>query len=225
VGGSRQQASRAASDSLAYDLRMPAYQFRAAFRSSDNNQLQDEVNVLHFEVAKLTSPFDAADAANEIDTRLGTEYRAMMVDFATWHDLTVTNVTPGEASPTVHVKTKEVAGTRAGSDGKLDAGLCAVISLNTGIAKRYARGRIFAPPAFVSSAVAEKGTWSTSNAYWTALQAFATKMTSAWTAGDDTFVPIVFSTRRVAQAATPYSFQVTGARVSPDQHFLRSRSR
>lgn len=206
---------------------MPEYLARVAFRSqgAGAGPAQLSVNIIHVVAAQLTSPFDASTIASDIDTQMGTQYRACLADYFTWHDLTVTDVTPSAPTLAQHVLSKEVAGTRSGTDNDLSYGLCAVIALKTGIAARYARGRVFAPPAGVSSSVDSNGIWKTSNAYWTNCNAWAAKLQTGWTAGDTDYAPAVFSPTRVARSEDPSYWSIESAVVRPQQHFLRSRTR
>lgn len=201
---------------------MPEYTLRAAYRSQINRG-PICVNVLHFTAAQLTSPFDPATTATDIDARFTTLYRAMLTTVDVLLDLTVTQVGMEPADPLQSVLVKNVAGTRATGDGFLDAAACALITESSATPKRYARGRMFCPPALNSTALAAGGTWAPANAYWVACVAFAAQLHSTWTVGANSYTPIVWSETRHRGGFTPDHFAITGATVKNVQHWLRSR--
>lgn len=180
------------------------------------------VNGIHFEVAKLSSPFDPSDAADEVSTKLTTAYKAMLGTGDTLHDLTVTQVGVAPADVVQHVKTLEVAGTRTLVNNALEDAVCAVISLKTGTPKRFARGRLFAPPCLDSDKLNNGGVFLISGSYLINVKAFAALLTAAWTAGDDTFAPIVWSELQYQRAATAV-FPISAYACDGRQHWLRSR--
>jgi hypothetical protein len=202
---------------------MPEFHARVAFRSQLNRG-PICVNVMHFSAAQLTSPFDPTTTATDIDARLTTEYRAMLTTVDTLLDITVTDMGDDPGGPLQYVLVKNVAGTRPTGDGFLDAAECAMISLSTAVPKRYARGRLFCPPAFNSTALAAGGTFAPANAYWLACVAFAAKLHSSWTVGANTYTPGIWSQTRFAGGFTPFFFATTGAIVKNQQHWLRSRA-
>ncbi len=200
---------------------MPVYYFRAAYRSSTFEGI-DVVNGFHFAEAKLSSPFDPVDAANEIDTKLTTAYKAMLTTGDTVHDLTVTQVGVPDTDVVQSVKSLEVLGTRAAGSRTLDPALCMVSRLTTATPKRFARGRFWAPPAMDSAQTVAPGSWTTGT-YRTNVNTFATLLTATWTAGSDDFTPIIWSDIQF-QRGEDFAFPITGKGSDLKQHFLRSRS-
>lgn len=202
---------------------MPEYIVRSAYRGVWSATSQDVVNVFHHLVAQLSSPFDPTAAADAIDARLTPLYKAVWPVGSIIHDLTVTDVTRGELAPKSHVKSIELAGTRAVTDTKLNPGLCNVMRLKTGIAKRYARGHAFLPPILATTQLATDGTTG-GQTYSTAAIAFATQFKGGWTAGGTDYAPVVFSRTKWLTPAEDYFFALQDAVADTKVHWLRSRS-
>ena len=202
---------------------MPAHYLRCAYRSTISSNGADCVNVFHIEADPLSDPLNYASAASDISTWLTTLYRAVLNTGTILHTLTVTEETYPSAPTGQGVASIEAAGTRTVSDSLLSPGLMAILHLSTATPKRYARGHLAMPPAIGSSALASNGGWATANAYYTAITAFGSGLTSGHTAGSTSYTPIIFSRTRAKQSLSPFVFPVTGTRIQPDQYFLRSR--
>jgi hypothetical protein len=146
----------------------------------------------------------------------------MLTTGDTVHDLTVTEVGVPPADVVQAVKQIEVLGTRAAGSRTLDPALCMVVSLKTGTPKRFARGRMFAPPCMDDAQTVAPGAWSTGT-YRTNVNTFAALLTASWTAGDDSFTPIIYSQIQVDRAED-FAFPITARASDNKQHWLRSRS-
>lgn len=206
---------------------MPLYDLRAAFRSVNyGNPLAGTiiVNTVHFQLAALTSGQDPNTLANEIYSRFGTAYRGVLGDNDKLLDLTVTYEPTSTEYPSQGVKNVNANGTRSIGDAILSAGLCQLLTLKTDTPKRYARGRLFLPPAYVDAAADANGTWKTSNAYWTTATTLAALMIASWTTGDNTYTPVIYSQRQRALGESDPSYPITSYVQQPAQHFLRSRT-
>lgn len=202
---------------------MPAYLVRAAFRSKHTASGALCLNVLHFELDAFTSPPDYQRAAVDIDAWLGQKWRDMNPSTYTVADLTVTSVDiPGEplGQGTVFYN---FAGSRTVADEDLSKGLCAVANLVTGVPKRWARGRLFAPPALASINASAGGNWNAVDTYLINNLAFYTALLSPHTVGNNTYTTSVFSPTQLALGnAKPWN-PVLGISSDGKQHFLRSR--
>lgn len=203
---------------------MPEYVVRASYRSTLNPTGQAIVNTFHIVDAQLTSGDDITDVTNDIDTWLTTAYKNVLTDSCTLHDLTVQYEEAPSHPVAQHVKSLEVAGTRAQADAKESPALCQVLALKTTVPKRYARGRSFMPPGLVAASVAEGGTWATANAYWTTVTSFVTALMAGHSGTNNTYAPCVFSKSQLAKGETPFYFLVTAVGRRNHQYFLRSRS-
>jgi hypothetical protein len=82
---------------------------------------------------------------------------------------------------------------------------------------------MFSPPALSSSTLGPAGTWSNAGPYAVAVDAWAAKYASPFSASSTDYAPEVFSRTRAKLGLDPFAFLVTGAVRKQDQHFLRSR--
>lgn len=203
---------------------MPAYHARAAFEAEHVADGTLITNVFHFEVDTLSSPPNWDSIANDIGVWLGTLYTSIL----TTHERLVQIVVSDENYPgSTHgqgVSVSGVTGARTVADQGLSPGLCAVASWKTSVAKRYARGRTFMPPALGTATCDPAGTWLTTNAYFTACQALVTALVAGHAAGSTSYVFEIFSKHQEALGLTPFSFPVKTGVLSQKQHFLRSRT-
>lgn len=202
---------------------MPAYNARCVYRSTLGAGGVLIVNTFHLEVDTLSSPPNWTSVATDVDTWLTTLYRAMCGTNMTIQDLTVTDETYPGSTLGQGLHNIALAGTRTVADSDLGFGLCQVVSLKSAVTKRYARGRMFLPPAQASATAAGSGLWATGNAYWTAATAFFNALLAGHTAGSTTYSPIIFSKSQLNKSLTPYTFTVTAYTQNPHQLYLRSR--
>jgi hypothetical protein len=202
---------------------VPAFLVRAAFRSNHTTLGALCVNVIHVEVDAFTSPPDYTKIANDIDAWLGLAYRNTVPDKYTVQDLTVTGVELQQQVLGQAVKVYGTAGLHPAADQILSRGLCLVGSLKTATPKRYARGRIFMPPALQESMAAEGGAWNPGGTYALQCGAFFTAALQPHANGNDTYSLAVFSRiRLLAGDSKPY-YTVLGITTDHLQHYLRSR--
>ena len=205
---------------------MPAYDIRATFRSSvpaGDFAKTLFVNVIHFQLAALSSVSNWSNIANEIMTAYGTEYRNVLTDSMTMHDITVTTEEAPGGTPSQGVHSVELAGTRSQADASLGPSQCILLSAKTNTPKRYARGHIFLPPGLNASSVTSHGTWSSSNAYWTTATALKNKLASSQNVGDNTYTYEIYSKTQRSKGFTPFAFPVTTILQDPTVHVLRRR--
>lgn len=202
---------------------MPAYNARVALESHDLGMGALTVNVLHLEVDTLTSPPNWQSIADDIGAWLAVPYQNLLSQADQFDQIVVTDENYPGSTFGQGVHPVALNGTRTTGDGKLGRGLCALVSLKTAVAKRYARGHMFAPPAWDSTSLSAGGTIALSSAYHVTLEAFRAAWAAGHTAGSTSYVPIVFSRTRVQQAATPFTFPVRTMTIDTKQHYLRSR--
>lgn len=202
---------------------MPAYLVRAAFRSHHTVDLALAVNVIHVELDAFTSPPDYHQAAVDIDAWLGQAWRNMVSTSYTVDDLTVTSVDiPGQPLGQGLV-TYGLPGARTTADEDLSKGLCRVSTLKSAVPKRYARGRIFYPPALALSNASTGGGWSNASNYNATTGAFLTALLAPHNAGNNTYSAAVYSRTQHAQGNAKPWYTIIGASTDNKQHFLRSR--
>jgi hypothetical protein len=195
-----------------------------AFNSSRPDTGLLVVNVLHLEVDTLADPPNWPSVATDVATWLGTDYLAMLPTSFVWHNLTVTAEDYPGSLFGQGIVSSEVPGNRTVADNRLDPAVCAVISWKTAVAKRYARGHMFCPPAITEGALGDDATWAPANPYFPACTAFANLFASGHSVASTSYAPIVFSRTRVALNQSPYFFPIVGHSVGAKQHWLRSRS-
>ena len=203
---------------------MPEYVVRASFRSHLEPSLQEFVNVYHFVDAQLSSGNQIDDVASEIDTQLRAVYKGLLTDSCVLDDLTVEYVTAPDFPEGQAVIAIAEPGLRSQPDQDLSTGLCAVISLKTGVPHRYAQGRSFLPPGIVNSSAGNLGTWAASDDYWLAVLNWAQLSNFNWSSGDRDYALCVASMKRLALVQDPWYFPVTAIQHRNVQHFLRSRA-
>src|SRR5215471_9663138 len=153
------------------------------------------------EVDTLTSPPNWASIASDINTWLGQLWAACATASDTLTDITVTDENYPGSTHGQGVHAVGIPGARPLTDSSLSVALCAVGSFKTAVARRYARGHMFFPPAMVSGAAGSNGTWSQTNPYWTACQAFLSSYAAGHTVGSTSYVAEIFSRTKVAEAA------------------------
>lgn len=203
---------------------MPEYHARVAFNGHEGSTGRLVVNVVHVEVAVLTSPPNWNSVATDIYAWLGNLWANILPTFYTFDELVVTDENyPGSTfGQGIHVV--GTPGTRTLSDTKLDPAMCAVASWKTAVAKRYARGHTFFAPCLTSTDTATSGLFTVAGGYMTACKAFADAYTAGHVVGSTDYAPAIFSKHEEALGHTPYWFPIAGYSLSPKQHWLRSRS-
>lgn len=165
-----------------------------------------------------------SQVADAVDTALTTAFRALMAVGETFVDIYVVDLGV-TAPPSQFVKSKNLAGTRSTPDAKEGQGLCPVLSLQTNVASRSARGWMFLPN-IISSDQVNAGFILTAGSLWTALGTFGSALVglAGDSAGPGTVDPGVWSQRRFDQALSPYFFPLTATLRRQKVHWLRSRS-
>jgi hypothetical protein len=205
---------------------MPAQYFRAAFRSTAGGTGTLIVNVLHYELDSLTSGVSFADVAADVAGHLQAPYLALLSSDNTLNDITCTVEDYVGAVPAQGLHTVNLPGTRTPGDHHCSTALCGIARWVTATPKRYARGHMFCPPVENSTDLGINNGFNTAGgAYWAAMNAFATAYSQAFTVGNSTYSPIIFSRTRGKPAANlvPYVFPIVAVQVPNVQHFLRSR--
>lgn len=203
---------------------MPAHHVRIALEASNIATNALIICVLHAEVDTLTDPPNWATVAVDVDAWLSQVWLNVLSVADRYNQVVVTDENyPGSThGQGVHVSGSP--GTRTLSDTSLDPALCQVLSWKTAVAKRYARGHNFMPPAYSSATSTTGGTWNGANAYFGACGAFGNKYLAGSVAGSTSYIPEVFSKHLVATGVTPFANKVTGFQNGSHQHWLRSRS-
>lgn len=196
---------------------------RVAFRSTQNSTGALVVNVFHVEAAVFTDPPDYAQIADDMGTWLGGLYTTALHTNYTLADITVTEETYPGAMVGQGISVRGSAGGRSGSANDLDVGLCQILQLKTATPKRYARGRLFMPPALDSTQCTPPGRWATASTMHIANTAFGAALLSGHSTTDVDYAPIIFSRTQVLKNLTPFQFPVTAVVATNVQHMLRSR--
>lgn len=181
------------------------------------------VNTFHVELDALSSVSNWSNIANEIHTGVGTEYLNHLPNTIIWDDISVQTEPIKDPGSQVGVHTVSATGTRNVLDANLAYGLCILAAVKTDTPKRYARGRMFMPPAVSEAATSDQGVWNVGNAYWTTANTFLNKLKTGFTVGDNSYQWVIYSRRREQLGASPVTFPVTAYQMRSQQHFLRSR--
>lgn len=203
---------------------MPAYHARIALEAHNKATNALIICVLHVEVDTLASPPNWGSIATDVDAWLSQHWQNMLSTADRYDQCVVTDENyPGSThGQGVHVS--GVDGTRTLTDTSLRPAVCGVVSWKTAVAKRYARGHNFLPPAYSSQSSAANGGWQGANAYYTSMIDFCSTFAGGHTAGSTSYVPEVFSKHLVTTGVTPFSNKITGFNVDGYQHWLRSRN-
>lgn len=203
---------------------MPAYHGRVAFEASNASDGTLITNVFHLEVDTLSSPPDWNSIANDIGVWLGTLYTNMLSNNCRLDQIVVTDENYPGSTHGQGVSVSGVTGARNVADHKVSAGTCALVSFKTAVAKRYARGHAFLPPAYEAAALGAEGTWGTGDQYWVSCENFVNSFKAGHAAGSTSYTPEIFSRHMVQTGQTPFSFAIRSATLAAKQHFLRSRT-
>lgn len=202
---------------------------------SHEADLQQTSNTFHIFNPSAGAPPDVTELttlATQLASQLTTVYRAMLVTTATLDDIVCKSVNlpggsdiPGEATSTINQ-----AGTRTIAGTAMPKALCALVALRVPAATRRFRGHMFMPPAFNSGSVAGNNL-DTSNAYYTAVVAYAAELAkgtptgAGWTGSSLSHYQLVVYSPTQAAAALPYTGLVQAVVVRLHVSFLRSRER
>lgn len=202
---------------------------------SHEADLQQTSNTFHIFNPSAGAPPDVTElttVATQLVTQFATLYRAMIVTTGTLDEIVCKSVNlpggsdiPGEATATVNA-----AGTRTIAGTALPKALSGLIALRVPAATRRFRGHMFMPPIFNSGGVAGNNL-DTSNAYYTAVVAYAAELAkgtptgSGWTGSSLSHYQLVVYSPTQAAAALPYTGLVQTAVVRLHVSFLRSRER
>jgi len=139
---------------------------------------------------------------------------------------------PNDASDLVVEVQRSInaAGTLAGGGDVPPTGLTSTLTLQTLFTSRRARGRLFNPPP-ISSASLSGGSFVTSNAYWTAIQAWRTALltlvSGAGHVGSGAMSDAdlcVYSRTQWLATGEDYLAPVISIRANTQVHYLRSRA-
>lgn len=203
---------------------MPAYHVRIALEAHNATSNALIINVLHAEVDTLTSPPNWASVATDVNTWLGTEWHNVLATDDTYDQVVVTDEKYPGSTFGQGVHTVGLIGARSLGDRTLSPAICGVGSWKTAVAKRYARGHSFFPPAYAGSSLTTGGSWNLSGPYWAAMLAFGAKYIAGFTVGSTSYIPEVFSKHLVTLGQTPFSNKITGWSLDGKSHWLRSRN-
>lgn len=194
------------------------------------------LNTLYLSRVGSGSPPSLTDLTNlitDLDTWLGTQYRAVLttadtlVEYRAYQVADPTNPSP----PLETVLPKNVVGTRTVSSDPSPQSLCTIISLKTPNASRRFRGHMFLPPAKDASALLNDG-YKGSQAYWVAVSALNVKyqagcgVSPTWTGSTlSSWTLSVYSNTAALQSAPSVAICSTTAINSARANWLRSRER
>jgi len=202
---------------------MPAYPVRVSFQSHNNATGALIVNVFNYEVDWLIDPIDYGKVAKDVHDQFAGPYVSLLSSLDTWDQVVarqweVPGVAPGEGSFPV-----ATLGARAVAQQDLAPACCALISLKTATPKRYARGHVFAPPAYTTAVTAPPSRWNPTGPYFTKVVDVASAYQLGFSTGNAAYKPIVFSYTRLKLKEPPYQFDVVSAAAKNEQHWLRKR--
>jgi hypothetical protein len=176
-----------------------------------------------------TSPASADQVRDALDTALTTKYKAIMPSDATVQGLAIVEeVDPaGTAVPQSSYKSINAAGSRTPTSLNLSPAVCILVSIKTNAAVRSGHGRMWMPPALGHDTIQAPNTWTTSNAYYTAVTAFMNELNSNHTISvgltNGHLATVIYSRTRRERGDSNYYFDMTGYAIRSDQRFLRSR--
>jgi len=203
---------------------MPAYNARVAFNAHNSSSGALITNVVHVEVDTLSSPPNWGSIAGDINTWLGTQWRNILTTHDVFDSIVVTDEDYPGSTLGQGVVSLAAVGTRTTSDTDLSPGLCAIGTFKSSVAKRYARGHVFFPPAYNSGEMIAGGLWSFTSSYTIACAAWHDQYRAGHTSGSSGYVPIIYSRTRQKRGESPFTFPIVAGIVRQGQFFLRSRT-
>jgi hypothetical protein len=186
-------------------------------------------NSLHFvsQPGALEDDPSAEAVLNKVDDALSAAYYDCQSVEWNSETIVVSECLPSSSSdiPAGHVK--DVTGT-SGPHGSgthhLPEALCAIISLQTGVPRRWARGYIALPSIVGSDFLDTDGQWSGS--YATSLATFAALLDDDYDFGGTfpvSLIPVVYSRTRHNLGLDPHFAQVQAGVVKDSPRWRRSR--
>lgn len=215
---------------------MAAFNGQASLQFLSHTAVAQTVsNTFHVANSGAGSPpdFDALLAlATQAAAQFATTYKALMPAASTW-DTVVAKQVIDPTTTTVALEATyavDAVGTRAIAGSGVPNSLCGVLALKTPNASRRFRGHLMLPPAIDGDAM-NGNNWVTSNAYYTAMVAFAAEMAkgtpdgAGWTGSELSNYGLVIYSRTAALAAEPSVANVQTLVVRPKIAWLRSRER
>lgn len=187
-------------------------------------------NSLHFVSQPTTGLADvsADELRLAVDDALTEAYLACVPSDITLHEHVASQILPPLSTdiPEGAIRTFEGAsGTLTAGTEALPKGLVGIMSLQTGVARRWARGYM-ALPGSLNSAHLDDGNWS--GAYSDACLAFAALLDDDYEAGDDdsvSIIPVVYSRKRALTLGIDNAWAQVQAGVFREKpHWRRSRT-
>lgn len=199
--------------------------YRCTFRCSyaDGTLVEPSLHYLT-DVALAGSEPDPDDIASGLWSALGTEFLGVLTNQVTVNDVVASEcVIP----PAIGVQGSHhvgSVGTGFGAQTELPRALVPLISLNTGIASKSARGHIFLCSPGYKENLATGGIWASSAQGF--FNTLATQLDDSYDLGTVSVThvnPVVYSRTRHVRGQDPHHFRVTGATAQTHPHWLRSR--
>lgn len=168
----------------------------------------------------------------DIDTWFLSTYEATLTTADTFVGWTCSQIVfPANAGPYDEITLpKNVAGAISAGRNCPES-LCAVISFKSIIAKRYARGHIFAPPLQDKADLSTPRVFGTGTPYMTRINALAAKYaagawpTPTWTGSQLSGWNMAIYSKQQDKIAGPAVSDVASALATTQVHWLRSRER
>lgn len=170
--------------------------------------------------------------ATDIKAWFDTTYRAMMTTADTWQSIKVSQVIfpTGSGPYGEQLLVVNEAGTVSSSKSCPES-VCGLISLKTNVAKKYARGHLFLPPAWDKADLGAPRVWGTGAVYKTNGIALAAKFaagcgpTPTWTGTQLSGWTLAIYSKQQDKVAGPAVTDCAGAIFSNTVRWLRSRER
>jgi hypothetical protein len=200
---------------------------------NDGQIVSNTIHLQHGGTSGVPDLPTMAALASDLDAYLGATYRGIgNVDYVQ-DSVVVKNVSDKVSKDILgeQVHPVNLPGTRPKAGTGLPNAVCGLLALKSFAASRNFRGHLFMHPCISSSAVNYKQL-SQTDAYWTALGAFAGKLddgcanpTPTWTGSElHNWGLVIFSQKR-ATAGDPFAAACVSVVVRQSVHFLRSRDR
>lgn len=192
-------------------------------------------NTFHLSNPSAGSPPDFDEltgVANDLDTWLTTQYRAIAVTTWTFDSIVCRNVTD-PANPVVTQEAQKSigsAGTKNVSGSAVPQALSPLLFFQTPNASRRFRGHLFLPP-IVNAADVSGNVLNTGTAYYTTLQAFRDKLRAGiatsrtWTGSHLSNYNLVLYSKVAAQQGLASVANVQTVGIRNPVAFLRSRQK
>ena len=201
--------------------------YKATFMCHDGGGILYEPG-LHYQtdLSAGGSEPDPDDVANKIWELVGINFQQCTAAAIICDELVVTEQVLPPAIGVGGAHTVAAPGLLPNGDVKLPGPMSPLISWHTNVHSRSARGHTFMPNVFDSSHLAANGLWNTT--MLAQLQGFANACLVHGAVGtpplETTIRPIIYSRTRHERGLSPFTFELTGATVRPQPHWLRSRT-